>query len=124
MTNSIYLLADEKRGYTNFKAGFSGNLFQRFVSYSTANPDAYCVSSVTTYRKTGRALEKAIHAEIVERGYEWQYSRLTGSKTEWFSVPTNDPFHTELMENGLLAFKVCKGRKENGGFDIVNKKAL
>ena len=122
--NNIYLLADEKRGYTNFKAGFTGNLFQRFIAYATTNPDTFCVSSVATYRKTGRALEKAIHEEITERGYKWKYSRLTGSRTEWFSVPTDDPFHTELMENGLLAFKTCKGRKENGGFDIINKKAL
>ena len=122
--NNIYLLVDEKNGYSNFKAGFTGNLFQRFIAYGTANPDAFCISTLSTYRKTGRALEKAIHAEIVERGYKWQYSRLNGSKTEWFSVPKDDPFHTELMEKGLLAFNTCKGRKECGGYDIVNKKAL
>lgn len=124
MANNIYLLIDEKKEYTNIKVGFTGNFFQRVIAYGTANPDTHCISRVETYRKTGRELEKAIHAELTGRGYTRKYSRLTGSKTEWFEIKNNDPFLTELIGKGLLAFTACKGRKEIGGWDIVNKKAL
>ena len=124
MANNIYLMVDEKKEYTSVKVGFTGNFFQRVIAYGTANPDVYCLSRVETYRKTGRELEKALHAELANRGYHRKPSRLTGSKTEWFAIANNDPFLTELMEKGLLAFNACKGRKEVGGWDIVNKKAL
>lgn len=124
MANNIYLMVDEKKDYTNIKVGFTGNFFQRVIAYGTVSPDTYCLSRVETYRKTGRELERAIHAELTSRGYTRKYSRLTGSKTEWVAIPNDDSFLTEIMEKGLLAFDACKGRKEVGGWDIVNRKAL
>lgn len=124
MANNIYLMVDEKKEYTNIKVGFTGNFFQRVIAYGTVSPDTYCLSRVETYRKTGRELEKAIHAELASRGYSRKYSRLTGSKTEWFAIANRDEFLTEIMEKGLLAFDACKGRKEIGGWDIVNKRAF
>lgn len=105
----IYLISEQVRNGYNFKIGFTSNLDNRMLPYSTHNPNAELLETVVTYGKTKNALEKAVHAELKMQGIEFIHSKITGAKTEWFFLP-EDKAKT-FIEKGLAQFKVCKGRK-------------
>ena len=116
MYYATYLMMDEKKDHACFKAGFAKNLSDRVYAYTTHNPEVRCISHIKTMEKSGYKVEKMFHAEILARGYEMVVATMDGKKTEWFKVPYDDPFYTELMTLGLCAFKCGKRRKNYGEF--------
>lgn len=112
--NTLYMMMDEKRDYALFKVGFTTNMDKRLAQYACHNPLVECISTLATMGKTGRQLEHRVHTELSEMGYDRVVALLDGRTTEWFKVAYTDPLYTELKVKGLLAFKVCKGRKERG----------
>lgn len=116
--NSIYLMLDEKKDVALFKVGFASNLFRRMPQYSTHNARAQCIDYVKTQIKSKRQVEKKFHMEIKARGYSFCKSPITGSYTEWFEVPYNDPFYAALKSKGLNAFRCGKYRKSYGAFKV------
>lgn len=119
--NNIYLMRDQKMNYNLYKVGFTKNLEKRVYAYTTANPEACCISFAFTQDRSKRKVEKLFHDEITERGYEFMTATIDGKKTEWFRVYRDDPFCKELDEKGLNAFNTGKNRKTYGEL-IINKK--
>lgn len=109
----IYLLVNEGKMGASFKVGYTHNLQARMRQYATHNDQAQLISAVITQERSKRAVETAFHSEIKKMGYEFNHSTLLWNiQTEWFTVSYSDPFYTSLMNNGLQAFQVGKGRKE------------
>ena len=103
----VYLIKQEIRQGTLFKVGFTHSQ-KRFNQYATHNPTAVVVEQIRTYRKTIHSLEKAIHSELKQLGYEF-ITASNGQGTEWFFVPMEQEKEFELQ--GLKQFKACKNRK-------------
>ncbi len=116
--NNVYLMMDEKRFYALVKPGFAKDMAQRMTAYTTHNPEVRCISYIKTQSKSKHFVESLFHKELAERGYERIYGVMNGIKTEWFKIPYEDPFYSELCELGLCAFKCGKRRKNYGAFEI------
>ena len=99
----VYMIRQEIRNGSLFKVGFSANFEQRKQAYIGYVPTFEVVDTVRTYAKTKRLLEKMIHNEIREYGFEFVNS------TEWFFVPID--LENEIISKGLKLFKACENRK-------------
>ena len=99
----VYMIRQEVRNGSLFKVGFSANFEQRKQAYTGYVPTFEIIDTVKTYAKTKRHLEKMIHSEIREYGFEFVNS------TEWFFVPIE--LENDVKTAGLKLFKACKNRK-------------
>lgn len=115
MTNRLYLLIDEKRYYALVKIGFTSDLKARFFSYGTCNPEIECLDTIAIQQRTNREVEKKFHEELEKMGYSRARAKIiTLKKSEWFKIPYNDPFLTEIRAKGFGAFQNGKKRKSLG----------
>lgn len=101
----VYMIRQEIRNGSLFKVGFSANFEQRQKAYAGYIPTYEIVDTVRTYTKTKRFLEKAIHKEIKQYGFEFV------NNTEWFFVPLE--LENDVIAEGLKMFKACKNRKNS-----------
>lgn len=102
----------EFRTAAMFKVGFTDDLENRMTPYRTHNPGMELVSVLKTYAKTARNLENDIHNELREMGFAIKRGRNSKGASDWFSVDYDSDLYNRLNTEGLLFFKVCKGRKE------------
>lgn len=107
MKNYIYLVKCEYRHRSMFKVGFTADLNKRMTPYLSHNPGIEHISAVQVYGKTGRNLETTLHRELRNMGADF-----IGERNEWFIVEYDSPLYSLLQEQGLQAFKACKGRKD------------
>lgn len=108
----VYLIKSEARNGSYYKIGYTSNMNRRILAYITHNANAQLLETVQTYKCTKHQLEKALHSEIIAKGYEFKTTTIQAFgiaiRTEWFFV---DIAHeAEFEASGLKQFKACKNR--------------
>lgn len=113
--NTVYLIksASFEPDKVYYKIGFTSNLRNRLLNYTTDNPSYMLLQTVEVYDKTKRHLEAELHNEIKQYGFKFQAKTIFNRDviTEWFEVKTDSEFYKMIENEGLAIFNNCKQRK-------------
>lgn len=113
MKNTIYLIksASFEPNTVYYKVGFTSNLINRIKPYITHNPSMVLLQTAMVYEKTGRYLENAVHKEIEQLGFTFEFDKFLNIQSEWFKVSTASQFYKDIETYGLKVFRSCRQRK-------------